>query len=133
MSVAPRSAPGFCWVSGSMSRTAWELAPDSKKTSRMSISLRNSLWPQEQVVPAGGISSGGEHLFGRVDVPGVGELAHEKGDDGFVDGGVAERLAALAAEEDGDGDTPYLLAGDAPVGGGGHPVGGWVLGPPRGP
>src|ERR1035441_8635712 len=50
---------GFCWVSGSMSRTAWELAPDSKKTSRMSISLLNSVWPQEQAVPAGGSCSGG--------------------------------------------------------------------------
>src|SRR5580700_6825482 len=44
-------------VSGSKSRTAWELAPDSNQTSRMSISLRNSVWPQEQAVPAGRISS----------------------------------------------------------------------------
>src|ERR1017187_1237847 len=63
---------------------------------------------------AGG--AGGEHLFGRVDVPGVGELAHEKGDDGFVDGGVAERLAALAAEGEGGGGRPYFLAGGAAVG-----------------
>src|ERR1035441_8635711 len=59
---------------------------------------------------AGG--SGGGELFGGGDVPGVGGLAHEKGDDGFIDFGRAKGLATFAAEEDGDGDTPYLLAGD---------------------
>ena len=47
-----------CWVSGSMSRTAWELAPDSNQTSRMSISLRNSVWPRRMWCPAGSIASG---------------------------------------------------------------------------
>ena len=81
---------------------------------------------------AGG--SGGQDLFGGVDVPGVGGLFDEEVDDEFVDGGVFEGLAAFAAEEDGDGDSPDALAGDAPVGAGGDHVGdaflapGWVPG-----
>ena len=38
--------------------TAWELEPASNQTSSMSISLRKSVWPQTQAVPAGRISSG---------------------------------------------------------------------------
>src|ERR1700688_1673204 len=44
--------------SGSRSSTACQLAPDSNHTSRMSISLRNSLPPQlAQVVPFGSSSA----------------------------------------------------------------------------
>ena len=81
------------------------------------------MWPQAQAV------SGGEDLFGGVGVPGVGGLFHEEIDDEFVDGGVFERLAAFAAEEDGDGHAPDALAGDAPVGAGGDHVGDALLAP----
>ena len=74
-------------------------------------------------VAAGAGGAGGQDVFGRVDVPGVGGLAHEEGDDELVDGGIVERLAAFAAEEDGDGHAPDALAGDAPVGAGGDHVG----------
>ena len=64
-----------------------------------------------------------------MDVPGVGGLLHEEVDDEFVDGGIFQRLAAFAAEEDGDGDAPDALAGDAPVGAGGDHVGDALLAP----
>jgi hypothetical protein len=76
---------------------------------------------------AGG--AGREDFFGGSDVPGVGGLAHEERDDELVDGGVVERLAALAAEEDGDGDAPDALPGDAPVGASGDHVGDPFLAP----
>ena len=66
-------------------------------------------------VAAGAGGSGREDLFGGAGVPGVGGLFHEEVDDEFVDGGIFQRLGALAAEEDGDGDAPGALAADAPV------------------
>src|ERR1035441_7908001 len=80
---------------------------------------------------AGG--AGREDFFGGSDVPGVGGLAHEERDDEFVDGGVVERLAALAADEDVYGDAPDALAGDAPVGTSGDHVGDPFLAPGRVP
>ena len=84
------------------------------------------------------VAAGGTGVFlgqkggGFVGVPGVGAFFFEEVDDALVDGFVVEGLAALVAEEDGDGDTPDALAGDAPVGAGGDHVGdalfapGWV-------
>ena len=57
------------------------------------------------------------------DVPGVCALVFEELDDCLIDGFVVEGLAAFVAEEDGDGDAPDALAGDAPVGTGGDHVG----------
>src|SRR5271170_958824 len=51
-----------------------------------------------------------------VDVPGVCALFLEEVDDGLVDDLIVKWSVALFAEEDGDGDTPDALAGDAPVG-----------------
>ena len=70
---------------------------------------------ERQAVPAGRSCSG------CVDVPGVGGLAGEEVDDGFVDGRIAEGLAAFAAEEDGDGDAPDALAGRCTSRGGRRP------------
>ncbi len=68
-----------------------------------------------------------------VDVPGVGAFFFEEVDDALVDGFVVERGVALLAEEDGDGDAPDALAGDAPVGAGGDHVRDAVLAPGRVP
>src|ERR1019366_1328940 len=57
------SSPGFCCVSASKSRTAWELAPDSNQTSRMSISLRNSVWPHSLHEVLGGRISSGAWMY----------------------------------------------------------------------
>ncbi len=64
-----------------------------------------------------------------MDVPGVGAFFFEEVDDALIDGFVVERGVALLAEEDGDGDAPDALAGDAPVGTGGDHVGDAVLTP----
>src|ERR1700733_6054261 len=76
---------------------------------------------------AGG--SGGEERCGFVLVPGVGTLFFEEVDDALVDGGFVEGLAAFVAEEDGDGNAPDALAGDAPVGPGGDHVGDSLFAP----
>ena len=80
-------------------------------------------------VAAGAGGAGGENRDGFVDVPGVGAFALEEGDERGVDGGVAERLVAFFAEEDGDGHAPDALAGDAPVRAGGDHVGDALLAP----
>ena len=68
-----------------------------------------------------------------VGVPGVGAFVFEEVDDALVDGFVVERGRGIFAEEDGDGDAPDALAGDAPVGAGGDHVGDAVLAPRRVP
>ena len=64
-----------------------------------------------------------------MDVPGVGAFFFEEVDDALVDGLVVEGFAAFVAEEDGDGDAPDALAGDAPVGAGGDHVGDALFAP----
>ena len=71
----------------------------------------------------------GRSVGGFVAVPGVGAFFFEEIDDGLVDGLVVEGLVALVAEEDGDGDAPDALAGDAPVGAGGDHVGDALFAP----
>ena len=79
-------------------------------------------------VAAGAGGAGGEQLGGRGRTRRR-RIPYEEVDDELVDGGVFERLAALSAEEDGDGDAPDALAGDAPVGAGGDHVGDALLAP----
>ena len=80
-------------------------------------------------VAAGAGGACGEEGGGVVGVPGVGAFFVEEVDDAFVDGVVVEGLVALVAEEDGDGDAPDALAGDAPVGTGGDHVGDALFAP----
>src|ERR1700691_6198122 len=74
---------------------------------------------------------GQESLCG-VRVPGFGAFAFEQVEDAAIERGVAEGLFAALAHEDGDGDAPDTLAGDAPVGTGGDHIGdalfapGWI-------
>ncbi len=80
------------------------------------------------------VAAGAGCAFGQeggcvVDVPGVGAFFFEEIDDAVVDGLIVERLVALLAEEDSDGDAPDALAGDAPVGAGGDHVGDALLAP----
>ena len=64
-----------------------------------------------------------------MEVPGVGALFFEAIDDALVDGFVVEGFAALIAEEDGNGNAPDALAGDAPVGASGDHVGDALFAP----
>ena len=57
------------------------------------------------------------------------DLLDEQVDDELVDRRVFQRLAALAAKEDGDGHAPDALTRDAPVGTGGDHVGNAFLAP----
>ena len=92
----------------------------------MSISLRNSCVGLPQLRRR---CRAGRSVGGVVDVPGVGAFFAEEVDDALVDLRVVEGLVALFAEEDGDGDAPDALAGDAPVGAGGDHVGDALFAP----
>ena len=109
---------GFC------SRTACQLAPDSNQTSRMSISLRNSLWPQActSFRRAGAYAASWMYQASAPSFLKSSTMLR-------VDGCVVERLVAFFAEEDGDGHAPDALAGDAPVGAGGDHVGDALFAP----
>ena len=72
---------------------------------------------------------GWQDFFRRVDVPGVGGFALEEFDYEFIYRWIFEWRGAFAAEEDGNGDSPDALAGDAPVGTRGDHVGDAVLSP----
>ena len=75
------------------------------------------------LLEAGRVVLGGEEA-GRVGgKPGVGALGRHRLGDPLDDLRVAERLARIAADEDGDRHAPGALAGDAPVGAGlDHPA-----------
>src|ERR1700722_8207869 len=74
-------------------------------------------------------SAFGNKRGGFVNVPGVGALFFEEFDDALVDDLVVEGFAAFVAEEDGDGNAPDALAGDAPVRAGRDHVGDALFAP----
>ena len=78
---------------------------------------------------AGAGGAGGEQIGGGAGVPRVGALLGKQVRNRPVDGGLVERRVAALAEEDGDGDAPDALAGDAPVGAGADHVRDAVLAP----
>ena len=77
--------------------------------------------------------AGGNERVGFGRVPGVGAGRGKQLHDLPVHRGIEQRLAALLAQEHGDGNAPDALAGDAPVGAGRDHVRDAVFAPGRVP